>query len=115
MASQPPSVAATPTNNTVVPAAKQRVPPEEQFWERYSPHHEAPLSGIGSFAAHFLVGGFLVLAGYLGWLGLGSHHAALPTDVVRFDPGDGGGGGSRSGQGDVPGTQANNEEAAQND
>ena len=115
MASQPPSVAAAPKNNVAAPATKQRVPPEEQFWERYSPHHEAPLSGIGSFAVHFLIAGFLILAGYLGWLGLGSHRSSLPTDVVRFDPGEGGGGGSRSASGDAAGTPANSQEVADND
>ena len=31
------------------------VPPEEQFWKRYSPHHEAPLSGISSVATHIVL------------------------------------------------------------
>jgi hypothetical protein len=67
------------------------MPPEEQFWERYSPHHEAPLSGVGSFAVHFLIAGFLILAGYLGWLGLGTQRSAVSNDVVRLDTGGGGG------------------------
>jgi hypothetical protein len=28
------------------------VPPEEKFWEKYSPHHEFPLSTVGSVALH---------------------------------------------------------------
>ncbi len=106
MASQPPSVAGASTNNNSRPAAakpaaaKPPVPPDEQFWERYSPHHEAPLSGVGSFALHFLIAGFLLLAGYLGWLGLGGHNTPPPVDVVRFE---GGGGGDPRGQGDGPG------------
>jgi hypothetical protein len=114
MASQPPSVAATPANNQAAnnqAAVKlPKVPPDEQFWERYSPHHEAPLSGVGSFAVHFLIGGFLLLAGYLGWLGLGSHRPPPPVDAVRLDLG--GGGGKRGGQGDSPGVGGTPQEAA---
>jgi len=31
-----------------------RLPPEERFWQHYSPHHEAPLAGVGSFTLHGL-------------------------------------------------------------
>lgn len=99
MASQPPTTATT--NNSTRGPAKPPVPPDEQFWERYSPHHEAPLSGIGSLAIHFVIAGFLALAGFLGWLSLGRHGNALPTDVVSID--NGGGGGDRHGEGDNPG------------
>ena len=41
------------TTQTTVEAAKNGkatkkplVPPDEKFWVRYSPHHEAPLSGV---------------------------------------------------------------------
>jgi hypothetical protein len=97
MASQAPAPAA----KNSVPTPKPLVPPDEQFWERYSPHHEAPLSGVGSFAAHFLIGGFLLLAGYLGWLGLGNHRGSLPVDPVRLELG--GGGGKPSGSGSEAG------------
>jgi hypothetical protein len=99
-APQPAPGASTATKNNVPPNAKPLVPPEEQFWQRYSPHHEAPLSGIGSFALHFLIAGFLLVAGYLGWLSLGNRHSALPTDVVSLDrPG---GGGRKTGSGNDP-------------
>jgi hypothetical protein len=41
------------------PAATKTLlaPPEEQLWKRYSQHHEASLSGAGSFAIHVLVVG----------------------------------------------------------
>jgi hypothetical protein len=110
MASQPPSAAAASNNQNDRPGAKPRVPPEEQFWQHYSPHHEAPLSGIGSFAMHFLLIGFLVVAGYLGWLGLGNHRGALPNDVVRLDLG--GGGGKTSGESASAGDGATNQEVA---
>src|SRR5262245_32367887 len=38
-------------------------PPDEQFWDKYSPHHEFPLSSIGSVALH--IGVFAALAGLL--------------------------------------------------
>lgn len=37
-------------------------PPAEEFWIRYSPHHEAPVSGISSFVIHALAIGLVVLA-----------------------------------------------------
>src|SRR5205085_8533947 len=35
-------------------------PPEEQFWQKYSPHHEFSLSSAGSIAVH--IGMFLLIA-----------------------------------------------------
>src|SRR5437016_12516859 len=47
-------------------AAKEKpkplLPPDEKFWQRYSPHHEFPLAGVTSFFIHGLVLGILVLA-----------------------------------------------------
>lgn len=40
-------------------------PPDEQFWQRYSPHHEFSLSSIGSIAAHI---GMFVLVALVLWL-----------------------------------------------
>lgn len=38
-------------------------PPDESLWKRYSPHHEAPLSGISSLALHLLaLGGIALIA-----------------------------------------------------
>jgi hypothetical protein len=56
------------TANPVIPnkspsASKSPVPPEEQFWQRYSPHYEFPLSSVTSFAIHALC---LVLLFFLG-------------------------------------------------
>jgi hypothetical protein len=72
------------------PGAALRTPPEQQFWQRYSPHHEAPLSGIGTFAVHILLAGFLLMAGYLGWLSLGRSKIEPKIDVVRLDRGGNG-------------------------
>src|SRR4051794_6906070 len=54
---------------------------EERFWERYSPHGEAPLSFTGSLALHALVIGGLILPGvYLAPLFL------KPERKVRVEP-----------------------------
>ncbi|HEX3149446.1 MAG TPA: hypothetical protein VHR66_15335 [Gemmataceae bacterium] len=41
-------------------------PPDEQFWDRYNPHHEFPISGVASVAMHVAV----IVLGILGlwWL-----------------------------------------------
>jgi hypothetical protein len=52
-------------------------PPEEQFWERYSPHYEFPLSSVGSVALHIAA---LVL--FLGALWLLSRMTLLDTTPV---------------------------------
>ena len=74
------------------------VPPDERFWKRYSPHHEAPLSGVSSFALHLLLIPLLLL---IGWVKTKLHdedeNRSASVDVVRIKPG--GGGGSKSGVG----------------
>ena len=88
-----------PANAKPAKAAVQPKQPlvDERFWKRYSPHGELPLSGAGSFALHLLVVGGLVLMGFLGlWFARPSR--SLPVESVRLDLG--GGGGSRSGEGD---------------
>jgi hypothetical protein len=111
MPSQPPSVAET--NNKIkngAPAKPKQSPPEEQFWQRYSPHHEAPLSGIGSLAVHAFIVGLLIVAGILGWLSLTTRRAPLPNDVVSLE--HGGGGGKVGGAGDNEGDGKPAEEVA---
>jgi hypothetical protein len=85
------------------PADRQQpVPPEEQFWQRYSPHHELPLSGASSFALHALVlglFGLLTLSVFANWF---KTDRSLPVEPVRLDI-DSGGGGSPRGVGDGPG------------
>jgi hypothetical protein len=61
-----------------------RVPPEESFWQHYSPHHEAPLSGVGSFALHIVICGMLLLAAYCGWLGFTSRPSRVEVDARRI-------------------------------
>jgi hypothetical protein len=71
------------------------VPPEEKFWQRYSPHHELPLSSVGSLTIYILVG-LLVYAGIrLSLFDL--RQQPLPVDTIEFDPNVGGGSGDPSG------------------
>jgi hypothetical protein len=64
------------------------VPPEERFWQRYSPHQEMPLSTFGSLVLHVLAIGALILGGWLGWFGFGKSAASLPVETVRFGIGN---------------------------
>lgn len=74
------------------------VPPEEQFWKRYSPHGEAPISLAGSFMMHvMLAGGALFFAAYLASYFMPTPN--LPIEAVRL----GGGGGKVGGVGDGKG------------
>lgn len=57
------STGAPPTASKPIPIPT--VPPDEEFWERYSPHYEFPLSSIGSIAMH--IGMLAVFVGLL-WL-----------------------------------------------
>lgn len=90
------------------PGAKELpVPPAEEFWHRYSPHHEFPLSSISSVTLHILVIVLLVLGGWLAIkLGLMSDKTGLPVDAIILERG--GGGGSLNGKegatgsGDLP-------------
>ncbi|WP_020474133.1 hypothetical protein [Zavarzinella formosa] len=52
----------TPTK-TPSPVPTPLAPPDEQFWEKYSPHYEFPLSSIGSIALH--VAGLMIFLGAL--------------------------------------------------
>ena len=73
------------------------VPPDERFWQRYSPHGELPLSSASSLAIHLLVLGLMML---LAWMAIAvfSHTSrSLPVEAVRF----GGGGGNPHGVGDA--------------
>jgi hypothetical protein len=85
-------------------------PPEEQFWQRYSPHGEAPLSGAGSLTLHLLILGVLLL-GFFGLLPLGGSKHNIQIEPVRLGLNQGGGGGKRSGVGEGPGIGSGREVA----
>src|SRR5262245_59817697 len=46
-------------------AEKPLLPPDEKFWQRYSPRHEFALSAAISISAHGLVFGGIVLIAFL--------------------------------------------------
>jgi hypothetical protein len=62
------------------------LPPEEKFWQRYSPHREMPVSAASSLALHALVIGGLLLLAWLGWLGFQKPQGTLPVEPVRLLP-----------------------------
>src|SRR5438552_15325066 len=58
-------------------------PPQQEFWQRYSPHHEFPLSSITSVTLHALVIVLLLLGAWVAIrLGFGNEKGNLPVDVV---------------------------------
>jgi hypothetical protein len=72
-------------------AGRAPAPPEEEFWQRYSPHHEFPLSSATSIALHLLILALLAVAGW--WIvSMGSARSApLPDVPVYVEPGGGNG------------------------
>src|SRR5438128_557310 len=95
---------------TSAPVANPRVlsqpliPPEEKFWQRYSPHNEAPLSGVTSTVIHVLAIGLLLLIVYAhSLMKIDDASRPLPVDVMKFGAGKGdrpGAGGVGLGGGD---------------
>src|SRR5437764_7183293 len=66
-------------------ASRPLIPPEEKFWQRYSPHNEAPLSGVTSTVIHVLVIGLLLLIVYVhGMMKLDDTARPLPVDVMKL-------------------------------
>ncbi|HEY1859469.1 MAG TPA: hypothetical protein VGG61_03900, partial [Gemmataceae bacterium] len=101
------STAAPPSPAKAAAAKNQLVPPDEKFWQRYSPHYEFPLSGVSSFALHLLVVG---LAAFVCMLPIFNRETPpMELDEVVWD---GGGGGSPDGIGDGPGKGASGAAAA---
>jgi hypothetical protein len=80
-------------------------PPNVQFWQRYSPHHEAPISATSSLFLHALVILLLIGAVWVGWKF--SHQSQLDFGVVKIP---GGGGGDPNGDGPAPGIGAGHED-----
>lgn len=75
-------------------------PPDERFWERYSPHHEAPLSGVGSLLLHVLgIVAIVLIALGVARLDKGNRRIDI-SGVARA----GGGGGSGNAVGPGAGT-----------
>lgn len=87
------------------PKQKPLLPPPENFWKRYSPRHEMPLSSALSVFLHALVIGLILLVGYLLQLRWYSPDSKPPeNDVVRLEgePEGGSGPAGMPGDGDRP-------------
>ena len=54
--------------------------PKARFWKRYSPHHEASISGSSSIVLHILCFGVLILSGLL--IALGSEHRPVEVSPI---------------------------------
>jgi hypothetical protein len=76
------------------------VPPDEQFWQHYSPHYEAPISGVSSLMVHVLVVGLFVGLGILAAIWGWNRSPDIQVQAVRIP---GGGGGNPNGVGNGPG------------
>jgi hypothetical protein len=104
-----PQLPATVSDNKVgTPNQAPLTPPDEEFWVRYSPHHEFPLSTVTSIALHVLVVVLILLCIWVGWkLGWMDDNRSVPVDAVVLEDAGGGGGktggvGSGPGDGDPP-------------
>jgi hypothetical protein len=99
-----------------LPGVTGRLPPEERFWKRYSPHHEFPLSSATSVALHVLI---LVLLLVIAWvavkLGVGEESRPILVTAVTVGGGDGrekgGPGPGDGGEANLPEDRATNPEA----
>lgn len=66
------------------------MPPEEKFWQRYSPHNEFSLSGVGTLTVYLLFG-LLILGGVkLSGLLTSAQDFSMGAVAADFDDGDGG-------------------------
>jgi hypothetical protein len=62
--------------------------PSEQFWQRYSAHHEFPLSSVTSVATHFMLAGLIVIIAFYWSPWRQEKEMPLPMDMIT--PGGGG-------------------------
>jgi hypothetical protein len=98
------SQAAPSSEKAAKRAASPLAPPDERFWQRYSPHAEFPLSSAGSLVVHVLALGLLALAAWLGTVLFNHSTRQLPVEAVRISGGGGNphGRGEGSNKGDEP-------------
>lgn len=91
-----------PSNNQVKAKPKAAAGPalaEEPFWNRYSAHHEFPLSTAVSISLHVLALILLIVAGW--WITSMIEKSKL--EVGTLETTFAGGGGNRQGEGKAPG------------
>jgi hypothetical protein len=92
-----PTPSAAPPSTTRQPL----VPPDEQFWKRYSPHHEFPLSNVTTLCVYVLIGVVLYL-GYRFGGAIFTDREPLPVEPITLGGGGDGGEGGNNGRGDDP-------------
>ena len=85
------------------------LPPEEKFWQRYSPHHEFSLSSASSVAIHILALIMVLLVGRLVYGMMSDTKTPLIEVPVTIEP-PGGGGGNPLGVGNAPGGPVDNQQ-----
>jgi hypothetical protein len=85
-------MATSAADKTKTGESQQLVPPDEVFWQRYSPHHECLFSWLSSFTLHALVVGLMILIGIAVAMGRHSDQRRPPSmDVVQLEGGQGDG------------------------
>jgi hypothetical protein len=88
-------------SNSKIKGTASLLAPEKRFWQRYSPHHEFPLSTATSLAIYGLAGALLFFLGrYL--VNLGSDATPVPVETIDVDAG---GNGNPNGDGRDPADQ----------
>jgi hypothetical protein len=97
-----PTPPVTETNHAPASDKPLLVPPEEQFWKRYSPHHEFPLSSVTSITFYCVLGIAIYVVIKFGLVDrLFGSKEALPVEPIALaGSGDGGGGTGGDGTGD---------------
>lgn len=78
---------------------KPLVPPDEQFWLRYSPHHEFPLSTLASFLLHALAFGMVAFVMWWWFTSINEELSPISLEPITVA----GGGGNPKGEGNQPG------------
>jgi hypothetical protein len=84
--------APSPESNVSAAEVPDLPPPEEGFWNRYSPHHEFPLSTVSAVAVCALGLGLFLVIYVLGWARRDEAHRPVDMDAVEIAGGGGEGG-----------------------
>ncbi len=82
------------------------VPPEDEFWEKYSPHYEFPISSVTSIFLHVLAGTLVIVCIFV-LMNFGKKEPVPTREVIVLGTSDGGGDGTSGSGGGVPEENAN--------
>ena len=86
-----------PVSPNGVASKKAPMPPDEKFWKRYSPHHEAPLSGVTSLVLHIMIPCLIAIYFFIFSKYLQEANKPIPLGVVAIGEPNAGGGGNPDG------------------